>query len=417
MAARFDEVRRRGLRTAILWLGGAIAVVTAAVSFSTRAIDPPEVPVAAVVRKDLSAWISSNGKVEPIAPQLVVARLDTFVHEVLVSEGAAVVPGQRLLTLEAAELRAQVARTQEEQMAAQERMRSEAAGGGDELARVDGDLQRTDAELVKLRRDRDALQRLVDKRAATRDELAQTTLALQQAEAEQQFLTRKRAILQQRAGADAQRARLAAERAHQTLLALDDQLKSTAVSSTIAGTVYRVAVRARQYVHTGDTLVEVADLHHVRVRAFIDEPDLGSIRPGQAVQITWDALTGRSWAGRTEQVPTSVVPRAGRSVGEVLCSVENDDMKLLPNINVDVRVQADARSNTLTVPRAAVRGTGEHRYVFVVRDRRLERRPITVGIAGTGEYEVLDGLSDGDLVALGGDTEPRDGMIVRSVAR
>jgi hypothetical protein len=52
-----------------------------------------------------------------------------------------------------------------------------------------------------------------------------------------------------------------------------------------------------------------------------------------------------------------------------------------------------------------------------VKDHRLKRQTIKVGIASTSEYEVLDGLSEGDLVALPGEAKPRDGMTVRSVTR
>jgi HlyD family secretion protein len=375
-------------------------------------------PTARVVRTDLSAWIASNGKVEPIEPQVIVARLDSFVREVFVTEGALAQPGQRLLRLEATELRAQLARTREEQLAAREQMRVTTAGGNpEELARLEADLHRTDAELIKVSRDRDSLERLVQKQAATLDELAQSDLALERAAAEKQFLERKRVDLQQRAGFDAQRAGLLVERARHTILSLEDQLRSTQVTASGAGTVYGLPVRAGQFVHAGDSLAEMADLRHVRIRAFIDEPELGSVALGQTVLITWDALAGRSWAGRTVQIPTSVVPRGGRSVGEVLCSVDNEDMKLLPNVNVDVRVRVEARSRALAVPRSAVRLAGEHRYVFLVKDQHLKRQPIRVGIASTNEYEVLEGLSEGDLVALPGAAEPRDGMTVRSVAR
>jgi RND family efflux transporter MFP subunit len=294
-----------------------------------------------------------------------------------------------------------------------------ALAGGDagELARLEGDLNRTDAELVKLGRDRDALQRLVEKQAATPDELSQVTLSLERAKAERQFLIRKHDGLRQRASVDARRADLLAERARQTILSLEEQLRSTQVAAPVAGTIYSLPVRVGQRVQIGDSVAEVADLTHVRVRAFIDEPELGSVGVGQAVLITWDALAGRSWAGHTMQVPKSVVPRGGRSVGEVLCSVDNDDMKLLPNINVDVRVRTQVRASAVTVPRSAVRVAGERRYVFLVKDHRIERQPITVGIAGTSEYEVLQGLSEGDLVALPGEVEPRDGMAVRSAVR
>jgi HlyD family secretion protein len=387
-------------------------------SFATRAIDAPEMPTARVVRSDLSTWIVSNGKVEPIEPKVVVARLDSFVREVFVTAGALAVPGQPLLTLEATEVRAQLARTREEQLAAREQLRVATAGGNaEELAKLEADLQRTDAELSKLRRDRDLLERLVQKQAATPDELAQAALALERAGTERHFLERKRVDLGQRAGFDAQRAGLEVERARQTILSLESQLRSTQVTASEAGTIYSLPVKAGQLVHAGDPLAEMADLRHVRVRAFIDEPELGSIAVGQTVLITWDALAGRSWTGRTAQIPKSVVQRGGRSVGEVLCSVDNEDMTLLPNINVDIRVRVQVRPQALTVPRAAVRVAAEQRYVFLVKDHRLKRQPIKVGIASTGEYEVLEGLSDGDLVALPGEVEPRDGMTVRSTTQ
>jgi HlyD family secretion protein len=131
----------------------------------------------------------------------------------------------------------------------------------------------------------------------------------------------------------------------------------------------------------------------------------------------WDAVPGRSWPGRTTQVPASVVPRGGRSVGEVLCSMENRDMKLLPNINVDVRVRTISRPMALVVPRSAVRGADRTRYVFVVRDSRLHQQAVKLGISSTSDYEVLDGLSEGDRVALSVDAEARDGMVVRSAVR
>jgi HlyD family secretion protein len=329
-----------------------------------------------------------------------------------------VAAGQPVLTLDATELRAQLARAREEELAAEERMRIANAGGNaEEQARLESDVRRTDAERLKLGRDRDALQRLVGRQAATLEDLAEASMAFERADAERQFLERKRDDLQQRARVDARRASLVAEQSRQTMRLLEDQLQSTAVAAPVAGTVYSVAVKVGQHVRIGDVLAEVADLHQVRVRAFIDEPELGSVGVGQEVLITWDALPGRSWAGRTERVPKAVVPRAGRSVAEVLCAVGNDDVRLLPNINVDVRLRQQSRSHVVAVPRAAVRAAGEERYVFLVRDRRLERRPIAVGIAGTSEYEVLEGLSEGDFVALPGDMALRDGMRVGSVIR
>ena len=126
-------------------------------------------------------------------------------------------------------------------------------------------------------------------------------------------------------------------------------------------------VKRGDFVKVGDLLAEMADLHKVRVRAFIDEPEMGGLEPGQPVKITWDALPNRVWQGKTEIIPKQVVARGSRSVGELLCSVDNDKLELLPNTNVNVRINSKERLNVLAVPRGAVERIGAQNFVFVVK--------------------------------------------------
>jgi multidrug efflux pump subunit AcrA (membrane-fusion protein) len=155
----------------------------------------------------------------------------------------------------------------------------------------------------------------------------------------------------------------------------------------------------------------------VRVRVFVDEPDLGSLKEGQAVEITWDALPSRVWAGKVQQLPKAIVTRGSRNVGEVLCSVENEGSELLPNTNVNVRIRTASSQNVLTIPRAVVRSEGNKRYVFVVEDRRLRKRDITVGISTLADYEVVSGLSENDLVAIQGNADLQEGLAVTELGR
>jgi HlyD family secretion protein len=196
--------------------------------------------------------------------------------------------------------------------------------------------------------------------------------------------------------------------------ALEEKLRSATVVAPTDGTLYSLPVRAGDYVKVGDVLSEMADLHNVRVRAFVDEPDLGRIEPNQEIQVTWDAKPGRTWTGRTQQIPKQVVPHGMRSVGEVLCSVDNGKLELLPNINVEVTVLILERRDVVVVPRAAVREDDGKRYVFVVDGEKLQRREISVGIASASKYEVLSGLTLHDKIALPGDQDLRDGMTIRA---
>jgi HlyD family secretion protein len=204
--------------------------------------------------------------------------------------------------------------------------------------------------------------------------------------------------------------------------ALMEKARDGRIKAPADGTLYSLPVRQGDFVKVGDLLAEMADLHRVRVRAFVDEPELGGLEPNEAVRITWDALPNRIWDGKTEVIPKQVVPHGSRSVGELLCSVNNEKLELLPNINVDVRISARERNDVLTVPRSAVESDGGKRYVFVVKDgginvgkNTLEKRQIIVGIADAANYEVVAGLSGGEMVALPGDFDLRDGMLVRVI--
>lgn len=99
--------------------------------------------------------------------------------------------------------------------------------------------------------------------------------------------------------------------------------------------------------------------------------------------------------------------------------MNNDNLELLPNTNVTVRINSKERLGVLSVPRGAVEAEGGRRYVYVVKLKQLgvgrstlEKREIHVGIADATSYEVVSGLEEGEWVALPGDVDLRDGMDV-----
>src|SRR5581483_9594609 len=168
-----------------------------------------------------------------------------------------------------------------------------------------------------------------------------------------------------------------------------------------AGEAYFMPLKVGNFVNPGDLLVQVADLSHVIVRAFVDEPDIGKLSVGQAVTVTWDALPGRSWQGKVTQVPTTVTVRGSRSVGEVVSDIDNSDHKLLPNTNVSVLIVTAKHENVLTVPREAIHQEDGTRYVLEVVNDQLVRRDVETSIANLTDIEVTKGVSDGAKIALG----------------
>src|SRR6266849_1490987 len=400
-----------------LLLAGIVAFVLIKVSGRQ-----PVAKISAVkpFRQNIVSSITSNGKVEPISPFSIRAQLDTFVEKVNVSEGQNVKKGQLLLQLNVKDAAALLANAKSRLLRAQEDLRAARAGGRtDDAARVAGDLAKAIGDRDGLQRNHESLKRLLAEGAATKDELAVNELALAKAQAEVSRLTAVKKEFERQVSLDSSRGELAVQQVQSDVAALEDKVRQGRIVAPTDGTLYALPVKAGDYVKVGDLLAEMADLHKVRVRAFIDEPEMGGLEPGLPVKITWDALPNRTWPGRTEMTPKQVVPRGSRSVGELLCSVENEKLELLPNTNVNVRINSKERVNVLAVPRGAVDLVSGQRSVFVVKDgvggTTLERRTIQVGIADAKNYEVLSGLQEGEIVALPGDVDLKDGMRVKIV--
>jgi HlyD family secretion protein len=397
----------------IIWILAAILIVVVVAVLALR--EPaPVVQLVSVTREDLTSTITSNGKVEPISPTVARAEFSTFVAEENAVEGQAVHRGQVILRLDDSDIRAQLSQARADLLAAQNDLRNARTGGPpDEVAQLQGSLQNAETQVANLERTQQQLAQLVTKQAATQEEVAQNQAALATARANLQTFQEKKAALAQRAAVTAESASLRVQQARDQVAALEGKVRSATVITPMDGTLYSLPVRRGDFVKLGDVLAEMADLRQVRVRAFVDEPDLGALKPNQGVQVKWDAMPDRTWTGKIEQLPKQVVPRGARSVGEVLCSVDNDKIELLPNVNVEVRILVHEERGTLVIPRAAVRDDKGQHFVFLYDGDEVHRREIQVGVASDKKYELISGLALGDRVALPTDVNLKDGMKVR----
>jgi HlyD family secretion protein len=410
----------RKLRNRALILLGIAAIVAFVLIRASGRQPVAKIAATRPFRQNIMSSISSNGKVEPLSPYVVRALSDTFVKKVHATEGQNVKKGQLLLELDVTDAAAALAAAKGKLLRAQDDLKAAQTGGrSDTAASISSDLVKAQADLDRYQREHDALERLITQGAATKDELAANELLLAKAKSDVEKYSAAKKEFSQQANLNASGSALTVEQARRDVGALEDKVRQGRITAPADGTLYALPVKVGDYVHTGDLLAEMADLHEVRVRAFIDEPDLGGLEVGLPVKITWDALPNNSWQGKTEMVPKQVVAHGSRSVGELLCSVQNDKLQLLPNTNVNVRINSKERVDAVTVPRGAVETENGKRYVFIVQEgvgnSKLEKREIQVGISDATSFEVVSGLKGNETVALPGDVDLKDGMVVKVV--
>jgi HlyD family secretion protein len=198
-----------------------------------------------------------------------------------------------------------------------------------------------------------------------------------------------------------ERARAGLADAQANLAAARQVVAETAVRAPVAGTVYSLDAGRTEFVEAGKLLLQLADLHHERVRAYFDEPEIGRLAVGQKIQIKWDAKPGHAWNGHIERTPVTVITYGTRNVGEVLVKVDDVDDALLPDTNVTVTVTTSSESNSLSVPREALHSENGRTYVYKVVKDGLQRTFVTIGTINLTQVAILSGLKEGDLVATG----------------
>ena len=404
-----------GKRTGIILVALVLAVVVLAAFVSLRRSQVP-IRTGRVERQNITASIATNGKIEALDNFEAHAPVATTVKKVYVRQGQWVGPGELLLQLEDVNARLQAARAEAQLKGAQADVSAVERGGSkEEVLATRNALVKAQADRDAVQRNLGAMQRLLQTGAASQAEVDAAQNQLRVADANIHFLEQKLSgrYSQQEVGhVEAQQTE-----ARASLAAAQDLLRNSNVTAPRAGVVYSLPVQQGAFVNVGDLLVQVADLHKVRVRAFVDEPDIGKLQKGQEVEVTWDALPGRVWKGTLEILPTTVVQRGTRTVGEVTCVVENGDLKLLPNTNVNVAVITSRVEDALTVPRESVHQDSKGQYVYQVVDGELKRRDVQTSVSNFTRIAITSSLPDGAVLALGS-TNMRplaEGMTVKSV--
>jgi HlyD family secretion protein len=378
----------------------AVGVVAVVVLGNRSAV--PAVSFVKATRQTISNVLSTNGRVEPV--DYIDVRVETpgLVKRVLVHAGDSVAKDQILAQLSEPDLEQQleVATAREAQSRA-DLQTLEAGGRSSDITELDGSLNRLKSDRDAAQHNLEALQRLLDKQAATRFEVDQARQSVRSLDVQIESLQARRTALVGKGDLGAAQARVREAAANVQLSS--DRIAKDVIRSPIAGTVYDLPARAGSFLHPGDPVASIGRLNPVRVRVYVDEPELGRVSPGETVRITWDALPGKEWNGIVEKRPTEVIALGTRQVGEVLCTVDNPMRELVPGTNVNAFILTQVINNALTIPKAAVRRDGGIGVFVLQPDNTVKWQAVTTGASDALRVEVLRGLAAGDVVAAATD--------------
>jgi HlyD family secretion protein len=371
---------------------------------------PPAVSFVKVKRETITDAVPTNGKVEPIEWAEARAERAGPVEAILVRRGEHVEKGAELVALDASEAKADLASAQSRVAQARAEIEVLDKGGrAGDMTAIAGDMERAKLDLASAQKDYDALSRLLAKQAATGFEVAQAKDRVDRAQAQIHALEQRRAALVAPPDRTSAEARLRDAEAAVTLAG--ERIGKSIIRAPISGTIYQFDLKPGAYLAAGDLVAAIGDLARVRVKVFVDEPDLGRVARGMPVAITWDALPGKQWKGTVDRTPTQIVALGTRQVGEVLCLIDNREGDLLPGTNVNVEILSKVVDGALTIPKEAIQHQDGQTGIFVLNGQSVAWRKVALGIANTTRTQVT-GLNENDAVALPAEKPLKDGMPV-----
>ena len=400
----------------LLILLGLAIIAGGGAWLATRKAAPPEIPVERARRETLVSLLNTNGKVEPWEWREVTAPREGRIAKVVVTQGQEVRTGSVLIQVEQLSADADLSLAQANLARAQADLaQSQQGGKATDLAEIDAMIARAELERESAQRELTSLEKLLAQRAATRDEVDAARDRLKRATGESAGLRKKRsslAPLQDRAVAEAK-----VKEAQAALALVKARIEQSTIRAPRGGVVYELPVHAGAWINAGDPVARIGTMELMKVLVYVDEPDLGKVRMGLPVSLTWDALPGREWDGSIGALPSQVIQLGSRQVGDVTVQIQSPRRDLPPGAHIDARLKAQVVQGALTISKGSLRRENGSFGAFVLDGKKLLWRHVAVGVSSESRAEILSGLKEGDTVVLPTDRPLVSGAEIAPVYR
>ncbi len=397
---------RRGKAIAAVVGGLLLAGVLVLAAFK-RGDKPVEVRLEKVQKRDLVAYVTASGQVQPHTKVDVASDVSGRIVRLAVKEGDMVKKGQFLLQIDPATYQADVQR--------------EAAG----VASAKADLARAKANLEQsqnsYRRSKEIVQSNPALISAEQIEQLKTTVDVNDAlfQAAMHTVDQMNAALQNS----------------------QSSLAKTTILAPMDGRITRLAVQQGETAVPGTfnkdaaLLLTISDMSVLETKVKVDETDVARLHVGDTAQVLIDAFPDTTFRGKVTEIAHSSVTAGTTTTGtadqavdyEVRVQLLDPPVDTRPDFSATAKIVWDARKNVLSIPIIALtvreHEANENRDsaavilgrkttkdiaqkdvegVFVVgKDNRVSFRPVKVGIPGEEYFEVLSGLQEGETVVAG----------------
>jgi membrane fusion protein (multidrug efflux system)/multidrug efflux system membrane fusion protein/cobalt-zinc-cadmium efflux system membrane fusion protein len=339
--------------------------------------EAPAVKVDAVKRADISVPIYATGSVFPDRESKVAAKISGIVEKVFVEEGDHVKEGKLLAQLD-----------QKDLLITERQCRAA-------VQVAEAQLKEAELRVENLRKEKHRLANLLDKKVVSQQKYDEIDTAYSMAVT----------------GLEVIRAQILSAR--ENLAMARQKLTDTRILAPFSGMIVKRFINQGEYVTTmpPTTLFLLMNIDTVKTEVGLPEKDLSLVAVGDPVDITVDAYPHNTFKGTVSTINPTVDPLSRTFTLKM--QIPNKDQRLQPGMFARATIYPEIHENAIVVPFKSVVTSGAHAHVYVLEGDRAKLRKVTVGITDEQQIEVIEGLTEGEVVAVDGHHGMPDNTKVR----
>ena len=393
-----------------------VCVVSGAVAATLLARAPQDVPghqreaSSTVARRDFVKSVRLSGSVEAVeattisTPRLAGQNNQSLVITSLVRPGTMVRAGDLVVEFDRQDQLKNALDRRVELNDLEQQIRKKQAEGNAARARDDSELMQAQSSLGRAQ-----LEILKNEMLPT-IQAEKNTQALEEAQAKVRQLKTTYDLKRAAADADLRILQIRRDRAENAMRQAESNADRMAIKSPIGGmavlrSIWKsnnmAEVQEGEEVRSGMPIVDVVNPASMRVRAKVNQADIGVLKPGLSVRIGLDAYPDLSFTGRVSQIsPLAVTSALSPKVRNfiALIAVDGAHPNLMPDLTASLDVEIERQPRALIVPRDALRFDGEQVLVRVRKGNDVADQTVTVGSMNAHEAVITSGLTDGAVI-------------------
>jgi len=351
--------------------------------------------------------ISATGAVKPqVGAQVKVgARISGRVEKLFVKQGDYVKAGQLIAIIEHADLQREVEKNYQEHLQAQAQHEKVIKTYPENIKAQKSVISVIKADLAQLKREKERLLALYQEGLISKNDLERIERDVEVKENQLASELAKLSALEEEYNQELKRTQALVLATKNQYEASKVKLSYALIYSPIDGYVSEVSTQQGETVVAGlnaPTFITVIDLSKLEVHCYIDETDIGKIKPGMPARFRVDSFPDKVFEAKVRTIyPGAIIRNNVVFYDTVLDILTPYEGYLRPEMTAQVTIIADKKKKALQIPARAIKVDEKgKRFVYVKRGDKVEKQYITTGWEFQGKVEVLSGLSKTDLVGI-----------------